>query len=60
MNKYTNVSKFILHLKHNMTQKHEHNTNTRINKFRRDIIFNRHIMIKKKSEYETFYLIKIS
>ena len=66
MNKYTNVSKSILHLKHNMTQKkNEHKTNTRI-RFRHDIICNKkyHDEIRKKkkkiSNYETFYLIKIS
>ena len=70
MNKYTNVSKSILHLKHNMTQhdrkKHEHKMNTRINRFTHDIICNKkyHDEIRKKkkkiSDYEAFYLIKIS
>ena len=66
MNKYTNVSKSILHFKHNMTQKNDHKTNTRINRFRHDIICNKkyHDEIRKKKkkipDYETFYLIKIS
>ena len=51
MNKYTNVSKFILYLKHYMTEKkHENKTNTRINRFRHNIICNKkyHDEIRKK------------
>ena len=60
MNKYTNMSKSILHLKHDMIRKK--NMNTQINRFRHDIICSRkyHDKIRKKKKCETFYLIKTS
>ena len=61
MNKYKNMSKSILHLKHNIIRKkYEYNINTWINRFKRDIICSRKYYdeIKKNSDYEAFYLIK--